>query len=100
MEFVGEVIKVETEGEVKRPARFTWREREYRIVRIIHSWHDYAMPAGVRKVNFRMRHHRNYYHVETESGERFEMYLDRGRKQPDWVLLKSLGTVPVRSRPE
>lgn len=96
MDFIGEVIAVETEGQVKRPARFTWRRREYRITRIIHSWHDYSMPAGVRHPRFTMRHHRNYYHVETDGGERFEIYYDRGKKRPDWVLLKHLMTVPIK----
>ncbi len=96
MDFIGEVIDVECEGEVKRPARFRWRGREYRVVQILASWQDFAMPHGVRKVNFKMRHHRNYYHVQTESGERFELYLDRGAKQPEWVLLKDLGKPPMR----
>lgn len=99
MEFIGEVIPLETEGDIKRPARFTWRGRAYRVVRIIHSWQDYSMPSGVRKKNFRMRHHRNYYHVETEGGERFEIYLDRGAKRPEWVLLKQLDPVPLRGQP-
>lgn len=96
MDFIGEVIDVECEGEVKLPVRFRWRGREYRITKILTSWQDYAMPKGVRKKLFTMRHHRNYYHVETESGERFEIYLDRGAKQPDWVLLKDLGKPPER----
>ncbi len=94
MDFIGEVIKVETEGEVKRPARFKWRGQEYTVTRVIYSWHDYSMPTQVRHPRFTMRHHRNYYHVETEGGERFEIYLDRGSKRPEWVLLKELGTVP------
>lgn len=94
MDFVGEVIDVECEGEVKRPARFKWRGREYRVVKILASWQDYSMPVGVRKKLFTMRRHRNYYHVQVESGERFEIYLDRGAKEPDWVLLKELGKPP------
>jgi len=42
-----------------------------------------------------MRHHRNYYHVETDTGERFEIYLDRGAKRPEWVLLKHPGSPPA-----
>ncbi len=94
MDFIGEVIPVETEGEVKRPARFTWRDRDYVIVRILASWHDYSIPAQVHRPRFTMRHHRNYYHVETDTGERFELYYDRGAKNPEWVLLKHLGSAP------
>jgi len=100
MDFIGETIEVTTEGEVKRPAQFIWRGREYHITRIIYSWHDYAIPTQVRKPRFTMRHHRNYYQVETEGGERFEMYFDRGSKRPDWVLLKHLGTVPTSHNPD
>jgi hypothetical protein len=96
MEFIGEVIEVETEGEVKRPVRFCWRGRAYSIVRILTSWHDYSMPSEVRRPKWTMRRHRNYYHVETDSRERFEIYLDRGAKRPEWVLLKHLGSIPGR----
>ena len=94
MEFIGEVIRVETEGEVKRPARFTWRGREYQVLRVIGGWHDYSLPTTVKHPRWTMRRHRNYYHVETDTGERFEMYLDRGSKRHEWVLLKHLGVVP------
>jgi hypothetical protein len=90
MEFIGEVITVATEGEVRRPARLEWRGRRYEIVRILASWRDYAIPAEVRRKKWTMRHHRNYYHVQTDSGERFEIYFDRGAKHPEWVLLKRL----------
>ena len=94
MDFIGDVIDVETDGEVKRPARFRWRDRQYQIVRILASWQDSSMPTGLRRPKFTMRHHRNYYHVETDTGDRFEMYLDRGAKTPEWVLLKHLGPAP------
>ncbi len=94
MDFIGEVVEVQTEGEVKQPASFRWRGQEYRVVRILASWQDYSMPAGLRRPMWTMRRHRNYYHVQTQTGERFEMYLDRGAKRPEWVLLKHLGTFP------
>jgi hypothetical protein len=94
MEFIGEVISVETEGEVKRPAGFTWRGQDYRVERILASWHDFQMPTELRRPKWTMRHHRNYYHVQTDTGERFEIYLDRGAKRPEWILLKRLGAVP------
>lgn len=97
MEFVGEVIRVETEGTVKRPARFRWRGADYTISRIVHSWHDYSMPVNLRRPKWTMRHHRNCYVVETNGGDRFEIYFDRGKKRPDWVLLKHLDAVPLPS---
>ena len=91
--FIGQVIEVRLVGEVKRPAGFRWRGREYSITRILARWHDYAMPPQLRRKKWTMRRHRNYYHVETDSGDRFELYLDRGAKRPEWVLLKHLGRV-------
>lgn len=95
MEFIGETISVETEGEVKVPARLRWRGREYVVSRILASWQDHSMPATLRRAKWIMRHHRNYYHVQTGTGERFEIYLDRGAKRPDWVLLRDLGPTPL-----
>jgi hypothetical protein len=89
-EFIGSDVEVETAGDAKRPVAFTWGENCYQIRRILASWHDYAMPQEVRRPRFTMRHHRNYYHVETTDGQRFELYLDRGAKRPTWVLLSRL----------
>lgn len=94
MDFIGEMIKVETAGEIKRPVRFTWRGREYVIRAILASWQDFSMPPTLQRPKWIMRHHRNYYHVETEDGRRFEIYLDRGARRPEWVLLKDLGGLP------
>ncbi len=94
MDFIGEVIEVETAGEVKRPAGFKWRDRTYTITRILASWQDYSMPKGFRKPMWTMRRHRNYYHVQTDTDDRFEIYLDRGGKHLEWVLLKHLGHFP------
>jgi len=99
MEFIGETISVQTQGQAKRPASFSWRDRTYRIDRILVSWRDYAMPAHLRRPKWTMRRHRNYYHVQTDSGERFEIYLDRGAKRLEWVLLKRLEPVPPRRKP-
>lgn len=100
MEFIGDLIKVETEGLVKRPVRFVWRGRTYAITRILAGWHDYSMPTGIRRPRWTMRRHRNYYHVETETGERFELYLDRGAKQPVWILSSRLDAVPGKTTGE
>jgi hypothetical protein len=97
MDFIGEVIKVETAGEVKRPAKFTWQGHEYTVARILANWHDYSMPHNLRYPKWFMRHHRNYYHVETDTGDRFEIYFDRGQKRPDWVLLRQLSAAADRS---
>lgn len=97
MAFVGEVIEVQTEGEPKRPKRSAWRGRSYRVEHILASWHDASMPDQLRRPRWTMRRHRNYYHVQTDGGERFEIYLDRGAKRPEWVLLRSLGRAPDSS---
>ena len=97
MAFIGEVIEVETEGEPKRPTCFAWRGRSYQVERILASWRDVSMPDQLSRPRWTMRRHRNYYHVQTDGGERFEIYLDRGAKRPEWVLLRSLGRSPDSS---
>ncbi|MFQ6048285.1 MAG: DUF6504 family protein [Phycisphaerae bacterium] len=97
-EFIGQVIEVQTAGQVKRPVAFVWQGQTFRIARILASWHDYSMPQGLRRPRWTMRRHRNYYHLETDDGQRFEIYLDRGAKNPTWVLLSKLGRPPAEAK--
>lgn len=75
--------------ETGRPRSFTWNGRTYEIKEIIAVWADWGFPAGSpRRKTWRMRRHRNYYRVETENGDVFELYHDRGVKADidEWVL--------------
>lgn len=91
MEAFSEKITVECAGDPPRPVAFTWRGEEFRIAEVLTGWHDYGFPAGSpRKKNFRMRRHRNYYVVRTETGRRFEIYLDRKGPDTAWVLYREV----------
>jgi hypothetical protein len=89
--FIAEKITVETTGTVKQPARFTWRGTDYEIVEITQNWQDWGFSAGASSRNWMTRRHRNYFRVRTNTGEIFELYLDRS-DAPDsgWYLYQQL----------
>ena len=78
---------ISQEIEVKRDTKsgdlvsFGWNGKEYRVHRIIATWPDWGFAAGSpNRKSWRMRHHRNYYRVETTDDAVFELYHDRGIK--------------------
>ena len=87
-EFVGEHVQVRCEGKIPRPAQVQWRDRTYEVSTILASWQDSGFGAGSpKKRTWRLRRHRNYYHVKVETGEIFEIYLDRADKRRHvWIL--------------
>jgi hypothetical protein len=96
MEFIGEQIEVTQATGAPGPVRFVWRGRTYEVQRVLASWQDAGYgTTGAASRNWRTRHHRNYYHVACEGGERFELYLDREavpspekRRRRRWMLVK------------
>jgi hypothetical protein len=87
--FICEEIAVRCDGIPAQPVSFTWRGKEYRVVSVERSWHDWGFAQAAPKKDWRSRHHRNYYHLQTEDGSAFEIYLDRGhRAKPVWILHK------------
>jgi hypothetical protein len=87
-----EPIQVDVDGTTRLPTAFFWHRKKYTIKRIVSAWQDvgfgsYPIP---KKVPWRMRHHRNYFQVETEEKKRYEIYLDRGGKQKIWVLTREI----------
>ncbi len=83
MEFVDEKIKVDKEGGL--PVSFIWRGSEYKISRIRDNFQDYDL-----RQNWRLRRHRTCYVVETEEGSVFDIYLDRGAREPTWILYRKI----------
>jgi hypothetical protein len=82
-----------SENEPARPISFTWRGREFRIEKILRTGQDWGFPAGApRKKTWRLRRHRTYFKVLTESGRIFEIYMDRKTPDPTWVLYRELNT--------
>ena len=82
--FIGERISVEV-VDLEKPMRFTWRGRQYQITEI---------QASTRRLDLRStwyrRKHRDYFIVQVESGERFELYRHRVPGKPYWVLTRQL----------
>ena len=84
-----EEISVSCEGVPAKPVSFTWRKKEYRILAVKHSWHDWGFARSAPKKDWRSRRHRTYFHVRMEDGKVLELYLDRAnRGRPTWILHK------------
>ncbi len=95
MDLLSEPIEVELRDEpgvLVRPCAFTWRGRRYGIVRLLEVWTDagFADPGGRRK-HWWERRHRNYYRVETEEGDVWDLYLDRSGRRRRWFLSRRRG---------
>ena len=90
--FIGEKITVDIAGEVREPTGFHWRGREHRIAAVLVNWFDWGFAAGSTQRNWRTRRHRNYFRIRTESGDIFEIYLDRATPHGagEWYLFQQL----------
>ncbi len=91
MEFVCERVEVRVDEETSDPVQILWRGRWYGVKRVVQRWHDWGFPLGrsPRRQGWRVRRHRNYYVLECEGGDRFELYCDRsvrGRRSAAWFL--------------
>jgi len=84
-EFIGEEIAVRFGQKPGLPTSFIWREAEYQVARI---------RSRQRRLDFRnpwySRRHRDYYVVETDAGQVFQIYHHRGPGRRYWVLYKKL----------
>jgi len=90
---ISERIEVELSDGAERlrePVAFTWRGRRYVVREIVSAWTDAGFGAGEVTRTWYRRRHRNVYRVETEEGETYELYLDRGGSRRDWVLRRKV----------
>lgn len=92
MPFVGEKISVKTTGAIKQPQTLRWRDRDYAIEEVIASWFDWGFSATAVQKDWKTRRHRNYFRIRVDSGELFEIYLDRppASAEGEWVLYQIL----------
>ena len=91
--FYSEKISLTFDNNKKTPSAFTWKNKEYRITEVIAAWQDWGFPKGSpRTKTWRLRHHRNYYRVQTDDDEVFEIYLDRKSKKEkgEWYLYQKV----------
>jgi len=89
--FISEEIQVLSADSPRRPLEFTWRDRRYRVVKIVSSWLDWGFPAGSpKRTNWRLRRHRNCFLLQADDDRLYEIYLDRSAKggKGAWVLSK------------
>ena len=89
--FISEPIEVVVEGTVKRPVSFQWNGTEYKVDEIWAEWQDAGFgPGRLGRGKWWQRRHRNCYRVVVHTGEVFEIYFDRGGKQPQWYLFRKV----------
>ena len=90
-EFHSEKIEVVRDEKTKSPVSFVWENKEYKIKEVIASWPDYSYSkSGAKRKKWWQRRHRNYYRVLTDEDQVFEIYLDRGSKEEEWILYTRL----------
>ena len=90
-EFHSEKIEVIRDGKTRNPVSFIWENKEYKIKEVIASWPDYSYSkSGAKRKRWWQRRHRNYYRVLTDEEQVFEIYLDRGSKEEEWILYAKL----------
>lgn len=101
--FYGEGIEVERADHSFYPSAFFWRGQTYTVTKIIHAWPDWGYGTGVlAKKNWRLRHHRNYFVVQTDTDQVFKIYRDRGVKGSSnkvWILNEELLAFHPQKRP-
>ncbi|MCX7918112.1 MAG: DUF6504 family protein [bacterium] len=90
--FYGEPIEVELDAASRQPIMFCWRKKKYLIRTIRSSWQDVGFGHRIipKRVAWRLRHHRNYFQVETDDGKVFEIYCDRTAKKKTWILFREI----------
>ena len=64
-------------GEPGLPAGFTWRDRQYRIVKLLASWKHVEASDHAGGDRYYRKH---YFEVLTDSGERMTIYAVRHTK--------------------
>ena len=88
------------------PDGFQWRNEHFRVVRMISEWHNYQRRGRMAR-NMRPEHAarassrgswgvgQDYYRVETDKGQIFDIYYDRAPAGVDhrkgaWFLEKEM----------
>ncbi|MBW8012334.1 MAG: hypothetical protein FVQ83_14060 [Chloroflexi bacterium] len=110
--FIGEAIQVDfnkpptLEKKPGCPDSFTWQGQDYGIIALLKEWHDYKRKGEMRRnikpnriENAERRGSwgvgRDYYRVQTDNGQIFDIYYDRAPQNVDqrkggWFLFREL----------
>jgi hypothetical protein len=89
--FYCEPIQVETSAVSHFPVAFSWRGKRYVVCELVQTWQDWGFGGSqLRRKKWRLRHHRNYFVVRTDSEQVFKIYCNRGTRMGSprqWILL-------------
>ncbi|MGB9877818.1 MAG: DUF6504 family protein [bacterium] len=85
--FVSEEIEVYFSQKPGPPSSFKWRGKEFKIVKC--KFLGRKLDFGKR---WWQRHHKDYYIVEDDNHNIFQIYYNRGPRRRYWVLLKIIRT--------
>jgi hypothetical protein len=100
MEILSDPITVELQTDavvMPGPAAFVWRGERHVVKRVLEVWQDHGFSdKRPRAHEWWERRHRNYYRVQTETGEVWELYLDRGSGRRKWYAARRSGVEPSR----
>ncbi len=114
LHFIGETIAIHfdkpplLEKKPGCPDGFVWQGQNYQVAALISEWHDYRRRGRMAR-NMQPQHAavaegrgswgvgRDYYRVQTENGQVFDLYYDRAPKSADqrkgaWFLHCELTT--------
>ncbi|MBE7560074.1 hypothetical protein HS125_14505 [bacterium] len=83
--FISEEVEVEIGPQPGIPAGFTWRDRRFVVARVLA--HQLRLDHERR---WYRRRHRDWFVVQTETGEFFKLYRHRGPGRSYWVLYEEL----------
>ena len=73
------------------PFSFVFKKKKHEIGVILHHWQEYGFDANDKKRDWSTRRRRNYFHVETKSGEVFEIYQDMSdHSVQSWFLTREI----------
>lgn len=73
------------------PRAFLWRGGRYRVVKVVKAWHNVGFADRRRRHGWLERRRRTYFRLQTENGDTWDIYLDRGGKGRHWYLARRWG---------
>ncbi|HEY3398728.1 MAG TPA: DUF6504 family protein [Armatimonadota bacterium] len=104
MDIYAEPIFVEVRADqpvLPAPRAFVWRGQRYEVVRLLELWTDAGRAdRSARRHGWWERHHRNYFRVETQGGETWDLYLDRSGGRRMWFVSRRWNAGESPSSPE
>ncbi len=84
-------VEYEEQSGNKVPSAFKWRNKQFRISRIIAKWKGQSSGmVAPQRPHWWEKSHVVYYQVETEEGSQYEICWDKTSKKREWLLHRKL----------